>query len=370
VNLRVVVATVVHHPQDARISSRQLPALLEAGHRVVFIAPWRATGTVPPPSIRAVDVPRAVDRRRVAALVAARREMRRWSRHADVLLVHDPELLTVAPRAYRWRGEHLVRVWDVHEDTEAALTLKPWLPAALRPAVRLVVRVGEGLARRRWRLLLAEEAYRERFGPLHPVVPNTTVPPPTVAETGNDRVVYVGALSRARGAEELIALGRLLRPHGIRVELVGAADTRTRPQLEQAVAEGAVRWHGLLPHAEALAVVDGALAGLSLLRDEPNYRHSQPTKIIEYMAHGVPVITTPLPRARDLVTAAACGIVVPFQNPPAAAAAARWLAAAPVRRQALADAGRTVALREHDWRPDGALFVRTLQAWVADGRRT
>ena len=44
-----------------------------------------------------------------------------------------------------------------------------------------------------------------------------------------------------------------------------------------------------------MAVVDGALAGLSLLHDEPNYRVSQPTKVIEYLAHGVPVDHHPAP---------------------------------------------------------------------------
>ena len=34
--LRVLVVTVVHDPEDARIRHRQLPALLDAGHDVVY----------------------------------------------------------------------------------------------------------------------------------------------------------------------------------------------------------------------------------------------------------------------------------------------------------------------------------------------
>ena len=68
-------------------------------------------------------------------------------------------------------------------------------------------------------------------------------------------------------------------------------------------------------------MLDGALAGLSLLEDRPNYRHSMPTKVIEYMAHGLPVITTPLPLAADLVERSGCGIVVPFDDAEATAAA-------------------------------------------------
>ena len=68
-------------------------------------------------------------------------------------------------------------------------------------------------------------------------------------------------------------------------------------------------------------MLDGALAGLSLLHDEPNFRHSMPTKVVEYMARGVPVVTTPLPAAAELARGHECGFVVPFGDPVAAAAA-------------------------------------------------
>jgi hypothetical protein len=34
----------------------------------------------------------------------------------------------------------------------------------------------------------------------------------------------------------------------------------------------------------------------------------------------------------------------------------------------MADRGRHAALRDHDWRRDGAEFVRTLEQWVAENR--
>ena len=43
-----------------------------------------------------------------------------------------------------------------------------------------------------------------------------------------------------------------------------------------------------MPNADALRLVEGSLAGLSLLQDEENFRHSMPTKVAEYMARGVP----------------------------------------------------------------------------------
>ena len=79
-------------------------------------------------------------------------------------------------------------------------------------------------------------------------------------------------------------------------------------------------------------MAQGALAGLSLLHDVPNYRQSLPTKVIEYMARGLPVITTPLPMAASIVGRAECGLVVPFGDVEAAAQAVLRLRDDPERR--------------------------------------
>ena len=83
-----------------------------------------------------------------------------------------------------------------------------------------------------------------------------------------------------------------------------------------------------MPNADALRLVEGALA-LTLLQDEPNFRHSMPTKIAEYMARAVPAVSTPLPLAAELVETADAGFVVPFNDPRAAADAILKLDADP-----------------------------------------
>ena len=362
--MRVLVVTVVHDPRDARIFHREIAALLAAGHSVTYAAPFTAYAVPEPASVRAIDLPRSRGRRRLGALRRARTVIHQQAPFHDVVLVHDPELLAAVSGV---RGP--VVVWDVHEDTAAAVTLKPWLPGPLRGATAAAVRRLEGRAESRVRLLLAEDGYRDRFRDPHPVVPNSTPAPDTVLPSGSDRVIYVGSITAARGVLEMVEVGRLLADLPLTVHLVGpATDEVAKQALAEAVERGWVQWHGYLPNDEALALVDGALAGLSLLHDEPNYRHSKPTKVIEYMAHGVPVVTTPTPPAVELVDGEACGVVVAFEDAPAAADAVRRLHADPVERQAMADRGRAAALRDHDWRRDGAQFVATLEQWVAESR--
>jgi glycosyltransferase involved in cell wall biosynthesis len=355
--VHVVVATVVHTPQDARIAARQLQALLHAGHRVTYVAPFGATDVRPPVGVEAVDVPRAVGRRRVGAVRAARDALRRLA-GADLWLLHDPELLLAVAGLRR-----PPTVWDVHEDTAAALSLKPWLPRPLRPAVGAAVVLAERAAERRVHLLLAEPGYATRFRRPHPVVPNTTPVPAQVPPPGAERVVYVGHLSRARGALALVALAEQLRGQ-VAVEVVGAADGAVAPVVRRAAEDGTLTWHGPLPNGEALARVEGALAGLSLLADEPNYRHSLPTKVMEYMARGVPVLTTPTPLAKELVERHGCGLVVPFDDVAAVAGAVLRLRDDPELRRDMGARGHAAAREHHDWERDARAFVGQLEAWA------
>ncbi|MEU3954283.1 glycosyltransferase [Streptomyces achromogenes] len=367
--MRILVVTVVHHPEDARILHRQIAALREHGHEVVYAAPFAARGALPRPYVEGVDLPRAAGRDRRAALRAARVLLAERGPAADVILLHDPELLLALPgtlRRLRRAGAVPVTVWDVHEDTAAALAMKGWVPRPLRPPLRAAVRAAERLAERRLRLLLAEDAYQDRFRRGHPVVPNLATPPPgPPPPPGDDRVVYLGQLSRARGALDLIDLARLLGP-AVRVEVIGTADPEVRDALAAADREGVLRWYGFLPNDRALARLSGALAGLSLLHDQPNYRHSRPTKVVEYMAHGVPVVTTPTPLAAELVERHGCGLVVPYGDPPAAATAIRRLADDTRLRLRAARQGRQAAVSELNWRHRAADFVDLLELWVKE----
>ncbi|NUP15275.1 MAG: glycosyltransferase [Streptomyces sp.] len=367
--MRILVVTVVHHPEDARILHREIAALRERGHRVVYAAPFASREVAPRRYVEGVDLPRAAGRDRRTALRAARTLLAERGPQADVVLLHDPELLLALPGTLRrWRrgGRVPVTVWDVHEDTAAALVMKRWLPRPLRPPLRLAVRAAERLAERHLRLLLAEDAYQQRFRRPHPVVTNlTTVPPDRPVPPGDDRVVYLGHLSRARGALELIETARLLGPD-IRVEAIGAADPEVRDALTEADRDGVLRWHGYLPNDRALALLSGALAGLSLLHDQPNYRHSRPTKAVEYMAHGVPLVTTPTPLAAGLVERYGCGLVVPYDDPATAADAVRRLRTDPEMRLRAARRGWEAALTHLNWADRATEFVMCLEAWVKE----
>ena len=351
--MRVLVCTIVHHPTDARIFRRQIGALLEAGHSVSVVAPGSG-----PDGVAAYPVPRARGRRRFTAWRAARSRIRELAPQHDVLVIHDPELLCVIPwRELRRRKVRVV--WDVHEDLAAALAMKTYLPTGLRRLLVPVIAMLERWAERRAVLLLAETAYQERFRHAHPVVLNLPPVPETFPSRPRKRqAIYVGSITRARGLDRMLAIAPLLADAGIALRIIGEA-----PNAEDAVrlrSTPNVEWNGALPNAAALQEVEQSLVGLALLSDEPNYRHSMPTKILEYMASGTPVVATPLPLSRQVI--GDDGVVLDgfAATPKAIADAVIALCNDDTRRERMAHAGFERVRSDYNWNRAKHGFIAAL----------
>jgi glycosyltransferase involved in cell wall biosynthesis len=144
----------------------------------------------------------------------------------------------------------------------------------------------------------------------------------------------------------------------VQLEVIGdAPEKRCADALRRADRDGTLRWQGFLPSPSALSRLSGALAGLSLLDDLPNFRCSLPTKVIEYAAVGIPVITTPLPIAIGIVREGNCGVVVPWRDPGAVVDAIAALRDDPERAAMLGHNGHLTALKHYDWQTLSRRFV-------------
>lgn len=366
-----LVLTVVHHPEDSRIRHRQIAALLEAGWRVTYAAPWSGHDHALPagvPGLTPVDLPRAQGRRRVAALRGAREVLRSRAAEHDVVLLHDPELLLATP------GLDLPPVvWDVHEDTAAAVEVRPWVPGMLRRPAAAAVRGVERLAERRVYLLLADHHYARRFRRPHPVVPNViSVPdapaPAAQPQDGRLRVVYLGSNTLERGTAEMVQVARDL-PDGVRLEVIGQAHGAAEGMLRDAADAGVLDWLGFLPSDQAVRRLDGALAGLCLLHDEANFRPSMATKVVEYLARGIPAVVTPLPVQQELVHRSEAGVVVPFGSTTEVVDVLTAWAAESDRARELGRRGHAYVAEHHDWARLKGDFVGALEAIAASDRR-
>ena len=81
--------------------------------------------------------------------------------------------------------------------------------------------------------------------------------------------------------------------------------------------------HGRQTPVQSWQVAAGAWCGFALLADTPAFRDAMPSKVLEYLAAGIPVVSSPLPRVAALLEASGGGVVVTDPDQ-ASATLRRW----------------------------------------------
>ncbi|MDJ0923014.1 MAG: glycosyltransferase [Acidimicrobiia bacterium] len=298
---RLLVVSPVHPPDDPRIRHK-LIRTLQAEWAVTFAG--RDRGPVDQQGMRWVELPGGRLRRGAHAT---------WllmKRNYDVVSLHDPEMLPAALLA-SLLGRTIV--FDVHENVPAQLRSKPWIPRLLRRPAAWISSLLLRLAEKRFPMTLAEAGYSSLFAEEHPVFPNylTGKPPEPRDPDPTVGVVYLGDVTEARGlamvveavaeggASTMTIMGRC-RPD-FKTQLMATA---RRHELD-------LQFHGFVDPDEALRITAAGILGLSPLLDTPNYRASLPTKVLEYLAVGIPTVASDLPGTRSVVGDTPGVILVP-----------------------------------------------------------
>ena len=366
--LQILHLAAAHAATDPRIAEKECRALAEAGHEVAFVVPHDRDETlggvrilaVPRPSSgreRLLHTTRAVVRR---ALDAARgRE--------TVFHVHEADLLPfVLPLAARGRRV----VYDAHEDTPRQTFHQAWIPHPARLPVAAAYSGLEALAGRLCAGIVAAtptiaDRYPDRKTTLvrnFPVLSDAPVPP---FETREALVAYVGAVTVARGAEEMVRAAALL-PEGVQLAIAGTPFPASLPE-RLAGLQGAERTDllGPLGRSDVADLLARARVGLVALHATPQYRDAYPTKLFEYMAAGLPVVATDVPLWRSVVDGAGCGLLVDPLDPAAIAAACTRLLDDDALAARMGAAGREAARARFSWRGEGERLVRFYDAFAA-----
>lgn len=379
---KIVHITTVHPELDIRIFQKQCRTLARAGHEVALIAPRDGAERAGKcERIEGVDIyalPKAKSRLRrmfCTTRLAVREALRL---EADLYHLHDPELLPFARRLRR--GGRAAVVYDMHENLPKDLLHKPWLPRLFRRPAAIVASLAERVILVRLSVVLAEDSYAADRKWLRDftIVRNMPLVEELLAAAAEAEKIaaadempqlpsppavgYMGSISPARGSLVMLAALGILREQGIRcaLELVGPMydDRAKKPlharELEQKAASlgldaGVVRRSGWLPAQDAWRRIAPCRVGLAVLQDRPNFRDSLPTKILEYMALGLPVVVSDFPLYRQIVESAGCGLCVDAADPQAIAAALARLLTNPAEAAALGRRGREAVLARYRW---------------------
>lgn len=139
------------------------------------------------------------------------------------------------------------------------------------------------------------------------------------AEPGVLTIGYLGTLVRQRRLEILVEMLDELRRRGIVAQLLLIGDGAApgdRAHLEQRAKElglaSRIRITGFLPRRDALMLVRTADICVSPFRPTPALEVASPTKLVEYLALGIPVVANAHPDQTRVLHESRAGVVVPW----------------------------------------------------------
>ncbi|NQU23118.1 MAG: glycosyltransferase family 4 protein [Candidatus Nealsonbacteria bacterium] len=124
-------------------------------------------------------------------------------------------------------------------------------------------------------------------------------------------ILYAGSFNEQYGIELALSAARQLSSRAPEICWVFAGDGRQRPQIEDAAKElECVQYLGSLSKDELMPTIAGADLGLDALGTSPMLYLAMPGKLFDYMAAGIPVISTNDGLPGAMVDAAGAGFAL------------------------------------------------------------
>ena len=344
----ILLASVLKPVDDTRMLGKFARTLAAQGARVAVVGRASAAAAGVLPAGISQHPIFGGERLSLGRLVAQARYWRLLGQLRPVLVVvHAPELL---PLTLLWKalGRKRQFIYDIRENYALNVSSQGVYHGLVRRILASGLRWVEGLAARRAAALtLAEASYAAELPFLGLLPPSRVVvlenkyqpalgeqlptgPRPLPVLHEPLRLLYSGTISELNGLRAAVGLAEALHagwPGGAQLTIIGFCQ---RPELLTELA----RWQaqGLpinviggttaVPHAAIVAEISRSHLGLALYEPHPSTWRCRPTKLFEYLAHGLPVLIPENPLWEALIAehdAGLSGDFSPVQLPATAA---------------------------------------------------
>lgn len=360
---RVVHLSSVHRASDTRIYYKECQTLAEAGYDVVLVARAEADRDNDGICVKALPN-RGHNRLQRMTRSVLDTFLIGLRMQGDLYHLHDPELLPVGV-VLKLLGKNVV--FDVHEHIAKDIVSKPWIPKKLRPFVAwmysAVERIGLYFVDA---AVAATPAIANDISAKRVIVvqnfprKDEFMSPNATYVSRKALVAYVGAITKVRGVVEWIEAMELVgRQHNVRLKLAGTfAPPSLEKQVEVLPGWERVDWLGQLDRREVVELLSEVRIGLVALLPAPNHINSQPNKLFEYMAAGIPVVASNFPYWRPFVEERRTGLLVDPTSPEDIANAITWLLDHPEEAAAMGERGRKAVRSEFSWEREGEKLLQ------------
>lgn len=352
----------VHRDNDIRVYAKECLTLADAGYDTTLIA---CDGKQKSESVHLIKVKEEGGRFKRIFLRAY--DVYKMARNvkADIYHFHDPELLPYGLIIKMTTRAKVI--YDSHECYPEDLQNKEWLPKYLRMPVAKIYKFIEDVGARRFDMVVAATPYiYKRFeGVAKKIVTVNNYPRLQDFETESDTntsinrvgVCYVGAISEIRGILPFLDSLTNVEP-AVKVYVAGTFATEHIKKLVFSHPNWIrVEFSGQVNRAEIQNIYQKSFAGIVNFLKAPNHEFSQPNKLFEYMAAGIPVIASDFQLWKDIIEPTACGITVRPDSATEITNAINKLYADKQLAESMGQAGREAVVDKYSWDREGVVLV-------------
>ena len=362
--MKVCHFTSAHFANDDRIYLKECRTLFDAGYEVVIVAKGEDREL---DGIRVAGCGEASGR--LGRLFGFSKKVYKTAleQDCDVYHFHDPELL---PYGIKLKKKGKIVIFDSHEDVPGQILDKYWIPKPLRSLVSKLYRAYETRAAKKIDTVVAAtpyiaEQFRGRARKIAVVNNYPMLDDIRFCETPFEKreriACYAGGISELRG-EKIMNEAAL----GLDVSLVLAGDCDE----EKLGTNGNVTYLGKIDRNGVNELYGSAVLGLCILLPAKNYVNSQPIKMYEYMAAGLPFVCSDFPIWKEIAEGSGAGICVPYNDMDAIRGAINTLLEDREKAQEMGRRGRKAVEEKYSWDSERRNLLGLYKELMGNGSNT
>ena len=311
--MKICHITTVHPRYDIRIFWKECVSMAKEGNEVMLIVnDDQDNEEVDGIKILSVKSPSTNRLSRILSVRAKKLAYKKaMDLKADIYHFHDPELLGLG---IKLKKQGTCVIYDSHEDVPRQILAKEWIPRFMRQIISKIFELYENRCVKKYDAIIVPTPHiKDRFKHLNNSVWEVCNFP-SVEEinysgenySNCNPACYIGDLSNNRGIKQI---AEATNKAGLELNLCGKFHSMG---LEQEILEeyNNVKYLGFLGRSEISEILNNSSMGFVTLLNTPNDAMSYPIKLFEYMAAGIPVISSNFPVYKEIVEENNCGICV------------------------------------------------------------
>lgn len=354
---KVAHLTSVHVRSDTRVLYRECESLVMAGYDVSLIV-CDGLGNDIVYGTKIIDVG-SYRRNRLLRVGLGTFSIFKTAlqSNAEIYHFHDPELIPVG-LFLKIKGKRVI--FDIHENIGGQIKMKRWLP--LRKMISKLYFVFDIISIKAFHIILAEDSYAKIYNKLSKRyviiknMPKLTLFDKYIVPRGDKKgIFYIGVIAKERGIYHVLEALRIIKEKGIHfhfhcVGSIGTGDeNKISDKLTKYGLEECVTFYGRLELVKGYQYSKECRVGVAILAPSENYKESYSTKMFEYMAAGMPVVTSNFPIYKKVVETHACGICVDPFNTQEIARAFEYLMLNDEEANRMGKNGRSAVEKKYNW---------------------